>query len=228
MANQNKLKAYVRYDGTGRVIAGGPILQRFKPAVGNWVEINANECCNSIPTTTTTTTQGGDVTPTAWIGRLTTDLLTICESGSNIWYTAGPVIDGHIVYQNADLTNPYTENGIYISTAGYYYQLNEVGLATLIGPCPAPTTTTTTTTSNVVSQAAIGAFSSVDACTGSGAPLTLRFVGPLGNGSALFMDAGLTIPYNPTTYGDYVKLYFNAQDQVCTMSGNIISSYAPC
>ena len=48
MATNNKLKAYVRYDGTGRVIAGGPILQRFKPKVGNWVEINANECCNSI------------------------------------------------------------------------------------------------------------------------------------------------------------------------------------
>ena len=49
MANQNKLKAWVRYDGTGRVIAGGPILQRFKPKVGNWVEINANECCNVPP-----------------------------------------------------------------------------------------------------------------------------------------------------------------------------------
>jgi hypothetical protein len=48
MANNNKLKAYVRYDGTGRVIAGSLILQRFKPAVGNWVEINANECCNEI------------------------------------------------------------------------------------------------------------------------------------------------------------------------------------
>jgi len=51
MANQSKLKAYVRYDGTGRVIAGGPILQRFKPKVGNWVEIDASECCNYVPTT---------------------------------------------------------------------------------------------------------------------------------------------------------------------------------
>ena len=49
MANQNKLKAYVRYDGTGRVIAGSLILQRFKPQVGNWQEINANECCNPEP-----------------------------------------------------------------------------------------------------------------------------------------------------------------------------------
>ena len=50
MANSNnRLKAYVRYDGTGRVIAGSLILQRFKPKVGNWQEINANECCNVPP-----------------------------------------------------------------------------------------------------------------------------------------------------------------------------------
>lgn len=68
MATNNKLKAYVRFDGTGRVIAGSLILQRFKPKVGNWVEIPANECCNYTtttttttvaPTTTTTTTSGG-------------------------------------------------------------------------------------------------------------------------------------------------------------------------
>ena len=57
MANSNnKLKAYVRYDGTGRVIAGSLILQRFKPKVGNWQEIDANECCNYVPGSTTTTT----------------------------------------------------------------------------------------------------------------------------------------------------------------------------
>jgi hypothetical protein len=68
MATDNKLKAYVRFDGTGRVVAGSLILQRFKPKVGNWVEIPANECCNYTtttttttvaPTTTTTTTSGG-------------------------------------------------------------------------------------------------------------------------------------------------------------------------
>jgi len=57
MANSNnRLKAYVRYDGTGRVIAGSLILQRSKPKVGNWQEIDANECCNYVPDSTTTTT----------------------------------------------------------------------------------------------------------------------------------------------------------------------------
>jgi hypothetical protein len=51
MANNNRLKAFGRYDGSGRVIAESLILQSFKPKVSNWVEIDAYECCN--PTTTT-------------------------------------------------------------------------------------------------------------------------------------------------------------------------------
>ena len=64
MATSNKLKAYVRFDGTGRVISGSLILQRFKPKVGNWKEIDANECC----TTTTTTTVPPTTTTTTTIG----------------------------------------------------------------------------------------------------------------------------------------------------------------
>lgn len=64
MANINKrnLKAFVRFDGTGRVIAGSLILQAKKPKVGNWQEIDAYECCN--PTTTTTTTAAPTTTTT--------------------------------------------------------------------------------------------------------------------------------------------------------------------
>ena len=52
--NKRDLKAYVRYDGSGRVVPSSVILARNKPKVGNWVEIDAYECCN--PTTSTTTT----------------------------------------------------------------------------------------------------------------------------------------------------------------------------
>ena len=45
----NKLKAFVRFDGTGRIIPGSLILNRFKPAVGNWQETPAYECCNPSP-----------------------------------------------------------------------------------------------------------------------------------------------------------------------------------
>ena len=46
MSNKRLLKAYVRYDGNGRVIAGSLILSRIKPKVGNWVEIQGYLCCN--------------------------------------------------------------------------------------------------------------------------------------------------------------------------------------
>lgn len=59
-----KLKAFVRYDGSGRVVSSSLILQRFKPKVGNWKEIDAYECCNSITTTTSTTSTSTTSTTT--------------------------------------------------------------------------------------------------------------------------------------------------------------------
>jgi hypothetical protein len=77
MANSNnRLKAYVRYDGTGRVIAGSLILQRFKPKVGNWQEIDANECCNFVPTTTTTTSSTSTSTSTSTTTSTSTSTTT--------------------------------------------------------------------------------------------------------------------------------------------------------
>ncbi len=52
--DKRPLKAYVRFDGTGRIVPSSLILRRKKPKVGKWVEIQAYECCN--PTTTSTTT----------------------------------------------------------------------------------------------------------------------------------------------------------------------------
>ena len=50
MAIQRNLKAFVRYDGSGRVVAGSLILRKNKPKVGRWQEIPAYECCNPDPT----------------------------------------------------------------------------------------------------------------------------------------------------------------------------------
>ena len=68
--NRKDLKAYVRYDGSGRVVAGSLILRRQMPKVGKWVEIPAYECCN--PTTTTTTTAAPTTTTTTTRATTTT------------------------------------------------------------------------------------------------------------------------------------------------------------
>lgn len=54
MSNTTLLKAFVRFDGSGRIVAGSLILRKNKPKIGKWQEITAYQCCN--PTTTSTTT----------------------------------------------------------------------------------------------------------------------------------------------------------------------------
>lgn len=66
MTNKRDLKAFVRYDGSGRVVAGSLILRRQKPKVGKWTEVQGYQCCNApvlntnsiIPTFPSTNPQG--------------------------------------------------------------------------------------------------------------------------------------------------------------------------
>jgi len=58
MANQRNLKAFVRFDGSGRIVAGSLILRKNKPRIGRWYEIPAYQCCNDIPTVLTDTIPG--------------------------------------------------------------------------------------------------------------------------------------------------------------------------
>ncbi len=76
MANGNnqRLKAFVRFDGTGRVVGGSLILRKNKPKVGKWQEIVGYECCN--PTTTTTTTAAPTTTTTTTVAPTTTTTTT--------------------------------------------------------------------------------------------------------------------------------------------------------
>jgi hypothetical protein len=68
------LKAYVRFDGTGRIVPSSLILRRKKPKVGKWVEVPAYECCN--PTTTTTTSSTSSTTTTTTTATPTTTTTT--------------------------------------------------------------------------------------------------------------------------------------------------------
>jgi len=72
--DQRPLKAYVRFDGTGRIVPSSLILRRKKPKVGKWIEIPAYECCN--PTTTTTTSSTSSTTTTTTTATPTTTTTT--------------------------------------------------------------------------------------------------------------------------------------------------------
>jgi hypothetical protein len=75
--NSRPLKAYVRFDGSGRIVAGSLILRKNKPKVGKWKEIQAYECCNVVPTTTTTSTSAPITTSTTTVAPTTTTTTTV-------------------------------------------------------------------------------------------------------------------------------------------------------
>lgn len=113
--NQKKLKAFVRYDGSGRVVASSLILRKNKPRVGRWYEIPEYLCCNGVPSsTTTTTTQGGGSTPTAFTVPFWSSGFDSCNfaaEGNIIIYSASSVLTaGSYVYFDAALTQPVTSS----------------------------------------------------------------------------------------------------------------------
>ena len=74
--NNRPLKAYVRFDGSGRIVAGSLILRKNKPKVGKWKEIQAYECCFLTSTTTTSTTTAAPTTTTSTTAAPTTTTTT--------------------------------------------------------------------------------------------------------------------------------------------------------
>ena len=86
--NSRPLKAYVRFDGSGRIVAGSLILRRKKPKVGKWVEIPAYECCN--PTTTSTATVAPTTTTTSTTVAPTTTSTTTVEPTTTSTTTEAP------------------------------------------------------------------------------------------------------------------------------------------
>jgi hypothetical protein len=109
MANQRDLKAFVRYDGSGRVVAGSLVLRKKKPKVGRWEEILTYECCNDAPiTSTTTTTQN----ITQWSASVWEGYVNACTNSpgsTNTVYTADNTIGiGTTLWENSQLTIPYS------------------------------------------------------------------------------------------------------------------------
>jgi len=135
--NKKDLKAYVRYDGSGRVVAGSLVLRRSIPKVGKWKEIQAYECCN--PTTTTSTTT---VTPTTTTTTSTTALIyrsillsdgPLESPGEACATTTGVtkyidissvIAEGLIIYNDPELTIPIDGLGIYGASYVMLYDNN--------------------------------------------------------------------------------------------------------
>ena len=107
--NKRPLKAFVRFDGSGRVVSGSLVLRRKKPKVGNWQEIVAYECCN--PTTTAKSYPAGQVSSASDAAdacALTLDTVVYLKLA-----TVNVVAVGSIVYNDAAGLNPFDGSGTY-------------------------------------------------------------------------------------------------------------------
>ncbi len=159
--NNNKLKAFVRFDGSGRIVPSSLIVQAFKPKVGNYKEIDANECCNYTTTTTTTvaptTTTSTTVAPTTtstttiapttttsttvfpgyytWLAGKNTSAATACaEPTAPVYSSVSPLTFGVILYEDTALTIPAAVS--FYATGGIAYEVNGSGSIVSETLCP--------------------------------------------------------------------------------------------
>jgi hypothetical protein len=80
VANKTDLKAYLKYDGSGKMIPGSLILSRSKPKVGDWSEIDAYKCCNGPAPT---------ICSNFWINQ------TVNSESADTLYALGSAIDSN-------------------------------------------------------------------------------------------------------------------------------------
>ena len=92
MATNNRpLKAFIRYDGSGRAVSSSLIWRKNKPKVGNWKEVQGYECCDTFecivpPVLLSKTVTGGFPVNTA------DGCVPFCNfscNGSDIWIIEG-------------------------------------------------------------------------------------------------------------------------------------------
>jgi uncharacterized protein (TIGR02145 family) len=100
--NNNRLKAFVRFGSDNLIVPSSLILQRYKPTVGKWKEIDINQCCNYSPTTTTSSTLTTTTTSTTLYNCIVGDVMI----GTQIW--AGCNLNVN-TYRNGDIIPQVTD-----------------------------------------------------------------------------------------------------------------------
>lgn len=112
------LKAFVRYDGSGRVVSGSLVFRKKKPKNGRWGEITKNLCCTDSGSSTTTTTTFANTTDTT----TTVSGIIVTISHDNMFdpiCSATTTLPIQIV-SGTSLSNALTISGDFASLGAYY------------------------------------------------------------------------------------------------------------
>lgn len=110
--NKRTLKAFVRYDGSGRVVSSSLILRKQKPKVGKWTEIQGYECCNDVTLTFTVSN------PT-----ITDVVLRLFCNGTQIHYLFTPSDSTTIASLIIILNNTFNVLGTFSNPSGNIIEL---------------------------------------------------------------------------------------------------------
>lgn len=54
--SNQRLQAFARVDGSGRIIPSSVVFRKKKPTSGKWIAVTTYTCCTPTTTTTTSTT----------------------------------------------------------------------------------------------------------------------------------------------------------------------------
>ena len=132
----NKLNAYVRFDGSGKIVPSSVILQRTKPKVGNWKQIDSSECCNYTTTTTSTTTTVIVYTFNSQFSETSNyDLCTNPSYDPNLYSVSSTLGIGAQLFSSDALDIPIID-GWYVVDDNTYHVTGGNGFITELGiPC---------------------------------------------------------------------------------------------
>jgi uncharacterized protein (TIGR02145 family) len=127
--NNNRLKAFVRFDSDNLIVPSSLILQRYKPTVGKWEEIDINQCCNLTTTTTTTSTSTTTTTTTLLPYFCALGDITI---GTQIWTGCNLNVD---TYRNGDIIPQVTNASEWanLTTGAWCYYNNDTSNGSVYG-----------------------------------------------------------------------------------------------
>ena len=202
MAIQRNLKAFVRYDGSGRVVAGSLILRKNKPKVGRWQEIPAYECCNYVPTSTTTTTTTASPTTTTTSTSTSTSSTTTTTSTTASPTTTTTTTTAEPTTTTTTTTAEPTTTTTSTSTSTSTTTTTEAPTTTTTTTTAEPTTTTTTTEapSFYLYRTEVNSTGGdrATACSEWGGPNDISLYSSEANAAnvtVLYTDSALTTPY---------------------------------
>lgn len=144
--NKRDLKAYVRYDGSGRVVPGSLILRRNKPKVGNWQQVQGYEC-NSGGTSyqIIAVSEGALSSVITYRSGVDNSTQTVNLVGSELLVVTICAVTGSVSAVDASGTTTTITAGAGCECSSFDPEVSFSNTTTTTTTTAAPTTTTTTT-----------------------------------------------------------------------------------